>query len=383
MVAAISFPGGNPGDLGYWEVVFDVIPFPVYVADSSHRIICANRAMRQRVGGEAGQTCHAVIYGRDAPCDFCKMSVLEQREAGADNLVVFEHFDDRDDRWYQLRETMVSWIDGRRAKYSVAVDISALKEVQNALAEAHAELSLKTRHLAAALDGERRVMAGQRNFLALVSHEFRMPLAIIEGAAHLLGLYNHGQAEPADEVAKIKRAVRRMSDLMEVCLADDRLESAMMAQQLSDIDLSALIGECCADKRPLAGDGRLAVVVEPKVSARVDAGLLRLAISNLIDNALKYSPSDRMVGVELARDGGAIAISVTDQGAGIAADEFERIFEKFYRSPAASGVRGAGLGLFMVKRIVDLHGGRVRVESRPGEGARFTVVLPDKEMKTG
>lgn len=142
---------GNPGEPGYWDIIFDVIPFPIYVVDvATHDLICVNRTMRQRIGETLAAKCHQAIYRQDSPCFFCRMGELESMGVGRDNCLVFEHFNDVDDRWYQLQEALITWFDGRRAKYSIAVDISALKAVQNALAEAHAELALKNKALAKA-----------------------------------------------------------------------------------------------------------------------------------------------------------------------------------------------------------------------------------------
>ncbi|EME71349.1 Signal transduction histidine kinase [Paramagnetospirillum caucaseum] len=373
-----AFPGGNPSDPGYWEVIFDVIPFPVYVADSTtFDIICANRAMLQRVSVRPGDKCYAAIYQQPAPCTFCKMPELESGAACGANYLEFEHFNDLDDRWYQLRETMVAWFDGRRAKYSIAVDISALKEVQNALAEAHAELALKNRRLNGALASEQEVTLNQRNFLAMVSHEFRMPLSIIGGAAQLLEIYTNGKQEAGEEVAKIDRAVHRMSDLIDVCLADDRLTSAVAALQVRRTELAPLVEDICREKAELGGAERLRLTIGASAAAMADPAMLRVAISNLLDNALKYSPAGSGP-VLVSLDGGPAEarIAVADHGPGIPADEVERVFEKFYRSPSATGTKGAGLGLYIVKQIVESHGGRVQVRPGSSIGSEFIITLP-------
>jgi signal transduction histidine kinase len=373
-----AFPGGNPSDPGYWEVIFDVIPFPVYVADSTtFEIICANRAMLQRVAVKPGEKCYVAIYQQPAPCSFCRMRELEQTSAHGNNYMEFEHFNDLDDRWYQLRETMVAWFDGRRAKYSIAVDISALKEVQNALAEAHAELALKNRRLNTALHSEQEVTSNQRNFLAMVSHEFRMPLSIIGGAAQLLEIYTAGNSEAAEEVAKVDRAVHRMSDLIDVCLADDRLTSAAEALQPREVELAGLIEEICREKSELGGSGRLRLTIGTRGTVTVDPALLRVAISNLIDNALKYSPKDSGP-VQISHDVSLLEahIMVADRGPGIPPEEADRVFEKFYRSPSATGTRGAGLGLYIVKQIVESHGGHIKVQKGKLGGSEFIITLP-------
>lgn len=124
---------------------FDVIPFPIYVVDTQTLdLVSVNQAMRRKTGAEAGQTCHSAIYDQPSPCHFCKIAALTESGGGGPAAMVFEHFNDRDDCWYQLNETLIDWFDGRRVKHSIAVDIGALKDAQNELSEAYALLALKS-----------------------------------------------------------------------------------------------------------------------------------------------------------------------------------------------------------------------------------------------
>jgi len=255
-------------------------------------------------------------------------------------------------------------------------DISTRKRLEETLREA----SLRSE---AALEAGRQSMREQRNFLSMVSHEFRVPLAIIEAASQLLGIYTRDDDEAQDEVAKIGRAVRRMSELIDVCLADDRLDSASWSLSLSEVDLTRLLSELCEDKRPFAGDRRLTLVADAPQVVDADSTMLRVGFSNLIDNALKFSPSTSPIEIHVRGDGDGVMVGITDHGPGIALDEQPRIFEKFYRSTRSDRVRGAGLGLYIVRRIVDLHGGSIAVNSLPGEGATFVVWLPVRSNAQG
>lgn len=124
---------------------FDVIPFPIYVVDTQTlELVSVNQAMRRKTGAEAGQTCHSAIYDQPSPCHFCKIATLSEAGVHGPVALVFEHFNDRDDCWYQLNETLMDWFDGRRVKHSIAVDIGALKDAQNELSEAYALLALKS-----------------------------------------------------------------------------------------------------------------------------------------------------------------------------------------------------------------------------------------------
>jgi diguanylate cyclase (GGDEF)-like protein len=124
---------------------FDLIPFSIYIVDiPTYTIIFSNKSFNERFGQHVNQICHKVLYERDAPCTDCYMCKL-LTGAGLPNgeTLIFEHFNEVDDRWYQMQERAMTWPDGRLVKYTIAVDISALKQTQNRLAEAHAELAIQ------------------------------------------------------------------------------------------------------------------------------------------------------------------------------------------------------------------------------------------------
>lgn len=135
------------GDL--FKALFEVIPYNIYLADiDSHDILYMNKQMIQQRGNLVGRKCYEQIYGEEKPCYFCKNADLIDHERKPNNKrIVFECFNPVDDNWYQLHEQAVTWADGHTVKYAIAVNISELKETQNRLAEAHAQLALKNREL--------------------------------------------------------------------------------------------------------------------------------------------------------------------------------------------------------------------------------------------
>ncbi len=132
-----------------FESHFDLIPFGIYAVDvATYEIIFSNRHFRELFGDHVGKPCHKTLYDLDRPCSFCRIRDLVTRDGMPNGkTLVFEHFNDAADGWFQLQERAMSWPDGRVVKYSIAVDISELKETQNRLAEAHAQLALKNREL--------------------------------------------------------------------------------------------------------------------------------------------------------------------------------------------------------------------------------------------
>lgn len=274
----------------------------------------------------------------------------------------------RQQRWVMLSAVRFDWRE-RPCSLVCLNDISQRRQLEESL-------RLTGRRAVAALEAERRVVREQRNFLAMVSHEFRIPLSIIGAASQVLDVCAPTDAMMGEEVDKIRRAVRRMSDLMDVFLADERLNSTMMRIIPGPVDLVRLLSDLCDDKRPHAGDRVLTLEAPSTLGMVGDGPLLRIGFSNLIDNALKFSPVGSEIRVTVEDRLDAVRVSVADAGPGIALEEQGRIFEKFYRSTRSDRMQGAGLGLFIVHRIMDLHGAALALDSLPGRGAVFDVWLP-------
>lgn len=156
-----------------------------------------------------------------------------------------------------------------------------------------------------------------------------------------------------------------------------RLEQGTQKLQLETADLSQLVEVLCEEQAHLAPEGTtLAVHTQPDLLVNGDVTLLSRLLTNLISNAYRYGKPNGHVWVDLRREGQWAVLSVRDDGSGIAPEDRERIFQRFYQVDAARGKDGSGLGLFMVQQAARLHGGSVTVDSRIGEGSTFIVRLP-------
>ena len=249
------------------------------------------------------------------------------------------------------------------------------------LAENRRALSQQTLVLEQKLAEEQEVTLLQRNFVSMVSHEFRTPLGIIDGQAQrLVAMRNRmTAAELADRARKVRVAVREMTQLIEALIGSARLLDGPrdLHFQRREVPLTALLLEVISLQRELTPGACIELKLpEPPLWVAGDARLLGQLFDNLLSNALKYSPLGGSVSVAASRDNGHIAVSVEDHGLGIPERDQARVFERYYRGSNTAGVAGSGVGLYLVKTIVDLHGGSIELLSRPGEGTRFTVRLP-------
>lgn len=235
-----------------------------------------------------------------------------------------------------------------------------------------------------ALETERATLANQRQFVAMLSHEFRTPLAIIDTAAQRLDMrLEKTQPELTPRIGKIRRAVQRLLNLLENCLASERLNGPGLELRLEEVDLRAYLAGDYAESA-LAGAQRIRLELPGEaVRVRCDRHLFDIALSNLVDNALKYSPDDRPVHIRLRPEAsagvppGMVAIEVRDQGAGIRPEDRERVFERFFRSEGQPRTSGAGLGLHLAQVLARRHGGDlVLAPAAPGGGATFILTLP-------
>jgi signal transduction histidine kinase len=230
-----------------------------------------------------------------------------------------------------------------------------------------------------ALALERELTAQQRQFVSMVSHEFRTPLAIIDGAAGALSRRRARMSDEAieDKLATIRGGVSRMIRLMESTLAAARMEAGRFAMAKVDLALGELVERLVAERRAIEPGAVITVDVAglPPVMPG-DERLLASAIDNLLSNAVKYGGATPEVRVRGWTENGMACLSVSDNGVGVPPEEVARIGERFFRASTSTGTVGTGIGLNMTRMVLAQHDGDLLVDSTVGVGSTFTLRLP-------
>jgi signal transduction histidine kinase len=237
-----------------------------------------------------------------------------------------------------------------------------------------------------AYEGERRTVEELRrlselraDFVSLVSHELRSPMAAVIGAARTLQTrwreLQPGQREAF--LALIADETNRLAALIGDVLDTSRIDAGTFSYRFGDVDLAALVDETVATASLGQDDVPVvARVARPIPTIHGDRERLRQVLANLIDNAVKYSPEGEPVEVRLAAADGTVRLTVQDHGPGISPADHVLIFEKFGRVASGASKPGTGLGLYIARSITEAHGGSLGVASAPGRGATFTMALP-------
>ena len=249
------------------------------------------------------------------------------------------------------------------------------EEYTQRLAESNAELELTNREL-------ERANRLKSEFLASMSHELRTPLHTIIGFSELLAEALEGplNAKQMRFVQHIHKDSLHLLDLINDILDISKIEAGRLELRPEAFDFSALVAESLASVRTLAEAKSQLLEADLNVSGAVEADRLRIrqVLINLLSNAIKFTPEQGCIRLEASVRDRFVVISVMDTGIGIPPEEHEFIFDKFHQVGATTlGVReGTGLGLAITKRLVEQHGGTIRVDSQPGKGSTFFVTLP-------
>jgi PAS domain S-box-containing protein len=265
-------------------------------------------------------------------------------------------------RWHLLRACAEREVPGARPVRWVvtAVDVHDAKLHEQALAQTN---------------------EAKDAFLAAASHELRTPLQAAKGYAHLATLRLGGESDTplGRAVRMMGRQVDRMSKLVEELLDISRIQGGRLSLELSTFDLGQLVREAVERTVVASGPATVEVRVPLGVTVEADQGRVDQVITNLVSNAIRYSPEGGLIEVELQATSGGVSLRVRDRGLGIPPEKQREIFERFARAHGPS-YGGLGLGLTIAQGIVEQHGGRIEVESsgRGGEGSTFTVWLPRK-----
>jgi signal transduction histidine kinase/ActR/RegA family two-component response regulator len=306
------------------------------------------------------------VWKSVVPEDLCSLEY--QRQAALDcngsygDIIRLVRPDNGQTVWLQVRATVVADADGRPACIrGVSIDVSARKRAEESLREA-------SRH--------------KDEFLAMLSHELRNPLAPIRSAAHLLGMAPDNVARVKQSSVIIERQVNHMTSLINDLLDVSRVNTGLVTLDKQVIDIHQVVVESLEQTQPLMLERNHLVMVnapaEGLVSVLGDRKRLVQVLTNLLHNSAKYTPPGGQITLTVTHHAGTVELHVNDNGIGVDADLMPHVFELFTQEKRSSDRTqgGLGLGLALVRSLVLLHGGHVTVASEgPGAGATFSVYL--------
>lgn len=285
----------------------------------------------------------------------------------------------------------VGWIGSRWLARQALIPVEALTataeqisapslHTRMTLAAPYEEFERLARVFNAMLDRLRHVFEGQRQFIADAAHEIQTPLTVIKGTIEVALQKSRTAGDYRDALVTNLGQVERLGALTRSLLTLAQFSGDRPPVTLTPLALEPLVHDLIDELSPLAEDRKIQLIVDAQPVPRVqgDAGRLTQLLVNLLDNALAHTPPGGRITVRLTSIPEHVALHVEDTGTGIAPDHLPHIFERFYRADPARAREsgGTGLGLAIVKEIAEAHRGTVAVESTPGQGTRFTVILP-------
>jgi PAS domain S-box-containing protein len=243
-----------------------------------------------------------------------------------------------------------------------------------------AELKLAEKSVREALEAEKELNALKSRFVSMASHEFRTPLSTIMSSVDLIARYSDGPQRDKVErhVSKIRGKVRELTTMLNDFLSLDKLEQGMVRCTASELDVVHLCIELVEELRNLTKSGQEIIYNHEGTERNVmqDRQMLGHLLSNLVSNAIKYSPENKRIELTTSVANGVLQITVSDEGMGIPLEDQQHLFERFFRASNAFTVQGTGLGLNIVRKYLDLMGGTIHFTSEPGKGSVFTAQLP-------
>ncbi|MET0647473.1 MAG: ATP-binding protein [Pyrinomonadaceae bacterium] len=261
--------------------------------------------------------------------------------------------------------------------------LGELEEKREQMERLNTRLEESNRELNQANAQLREVSAMKEEFLALTTHDLRSPLTVISGVINFFtsGRLGDMTAEQKNMVAMMERNTQNLIELVNDLLDASKLESGTMRLDFSTIELLGLVNELCQQMQPLASEKEIALEVdvpEGLPTLRADRAKLRRVLVNLVSNAVKFTPRGGRVSLSAAPEDGAVRVSVADTGVGIPEEDLRDIFDKYAqaRSRATRSEKGTGLGLYITRQLVELHGGRIEVSSEVGRGSTFSFTIP-------
>ena len=359
--------------------LFDSINEPIYVSHpATHKVLYANKAAQEIYGSDiVGENCYEVFHDQDEVCPFCPDEHILGENVG--QTYIWEYHSRKHSRWYRCIDRAIYWPDGnggQLVRFQLAVDITEQKRAEAALREYSEHLEEMVEQRTRELHDARERLACNEKLAALgqladgASHELRNPLSAIKNAACFLNMVVNGHDPAVKETLEILEREVEISERIINRLLDFARPVPAIRQE---VDIDSIIQKALS---------RIAVPENIEISIQLDEALsiiladpdqLCQVFENIMLNAIQAMPDGGWLKIKVAEESPEwVVISFADTGMGISEEYLGKLFEPLFTTKA----RGIGLGLAIIRMLIDRHGGDIKVQSELDEGTTFTVRLP-------
>ena len=368
-------------ELSHWARIFDESLNEIYVFDAiSHHFVNVNKEAQRNMGYDLEEFKALKPLDIKPHMDSPQFQLLiEPLLNGSRDKVKFETDHQRKDGSIYPVEVhlQLSTFGEKEVIVAIILDITERKNYTEKLEK---KVQERTKQLTEALAKEKELNELKTRFLSLVSHEFKTPLSSILTSITLLAKYteSHQQEKRDKHVETIKNKVRYLDTILTDFLSVERLDSGKVNYKIETFPLSKIVNEVVYGANMLLKAGQTIQYPEniDDIFIRFDEKTLELALSNLIHNAIKYSPEDTSISLAVSKGKDTIQIEVIDRGIGIPAEEQKHIFNRYFRAENALLNQGTGIGLNIAKQHLENLGATIEFSSEENKGSIFTIVIP-------
>jgi PAS domain S-box-containing protein len=378
------------------QLILNAVGEGVYGLDLNGRVTFVNPAAAEMIGWDMqdliGQSMHAVLHhshedGSHYPREECPIYLAFQD--GIIHRVTDEVFWRKDGTQFPVEYISMPMRDEQGKLIGAVVtfrDITQRKWAETIRQRANEELELKVQERTAELQEVNQRLQElndlKSRFVSMVCHEFRNPLNNIALSASSLSRYDIqlSAEQKLEYLTGIADNVERMTQMIDDILVIGKIEAKRLEVRRIPIELVQFCRDLIAEIQSMTPQPLKLMSRSKHLIAELDEQLLRSILSNILSNSIRYSPCDKAVYLKLFRHRGWVVFQVKDEGLGILPEDQPHLFDPFHRGRNVSNIPGTGLGLNIVKRFVDLHCGKIEVESKVGLGTTFTVRLPMQDF---
>lgn len=385
LVSDITFRKKTEAELSHWFRIFEESLNEIYVFDAeSLKFLNVNRGALKNMGFNLQEM--QAMTPVDIKPDYTERSfkkVIDPLLQKEKEKLQFETIHQRKDgSCYPVEAHLqLSKIGKNSVIVAIILDITERKSYTEKLEKTVAE---RTKQLEEALAKEKELGDLKTKFLSLVSHEFKTPLSSILTSTTLLGKYTETEQQTKRDkhLETIRSKVKYLDAILNDFLSVERLESGKVNYNYTEFSLSKVINEVVYDSNMLLKEGQKINYPHniDDIVLVFDEKILELVLSNLIHNAIKYSPENKEISIKVKSDANVITLSIADQGIGIPEEEQKFVFDRYFRAKNALLTQGTGIGLNIAKRHLENLGGTITFKSTKDQGSEFTVVIPKKDL---